>query len=627
MKSIFILVLTIIASFLPYTISSADTNLEGVSGLINTPDGTVTEDGLVSVGFGVNFNFTNHKTFAGLEQYNHFFNVGFLPRFEIAGRIYRYPDYTDPNVPRYGDYKGREISLKFQAHEETNKYPALAIGALDLGGEVRHEEAYYAVTQKTLFNSLKLNLGVGTDKLEGIFGGAEWTPNKYISLIGEYDTQGFNAGVRVRPLDWLTLSAASLDSNEIGWSITTNFNLNNLKKDEEIEPSQPIVRFAPKGGQADPRLLAEILTEYGYENVRVFTADNELIVSYENRMKILEERALGVVLTLSCMHAPESSTIVRAITNIDNIPHINTVVPVDEYLAFVRGEISEDQFKPSVAVDYHHNIDFSNVSEIYNPSRYKIDLFFSPGFGFQWGRPFEPFSQRVTLQLEPEIELGNGFFVKGRTSYVVSNNLNNIDGFNVERAYIGFGGRTGSFSWLAKGGQLGLDQYGSQFEGEFDLKSFDDTVGGNFSYIYDEAFDSDYLQALGKLEKRISDYDFTARLHAGQFQYEDGGFNVELLRQFGPVELSFFYYKTGEQSGDEGGIYFRIPLPFYIDGPPNKVRTGISPDWPFTYRTEDIANGFINSSGLDLRRYRDNLYPDYILNHLADLRFSRWLID
>ncbi|MCD6119661.1 YjbH domain-containing protein [bacterium] len=619
-----LLVLAVTAFVLICTASAyAEPNLEGAGGLINTPSAEATEDGVVYLGLNKNLNLTDDDKFSGLVQYSYFFNIGFLPHLEISGRIVRFPDYEEERVARFGDYKDREGSIKFQLLDESDTLPAFAIGAMDIGGESRHQEAYYAVAQKTLMNNLRVNIGGGTGKFEGVFGGIDWEPSTGFHVMAEYDTESVNAGLRYSPTDWLTLTAASLDGEEFGYGIVTRFDLLDFRKRKHAEPRQPVVRWDPAGGQADPRVLADRLVEYGFENVRAFVSDDELIVFYENRMYLLEERALGLVLIISCMHAPEGIDKVRVITLLDDVPHLDTVVPPDEFLEFVRGESDLDSAKSLIDVDYHRSIAKPEGVKRLNETRLKTDFFFKPGIDFDAGKPFEPFRQRITLLLDPEVKLGRGLFARGRASYTVNNNLNDIDGFNIERGWLGFTGRAGNFSWLAKGGLMDIDQYGGNIEAEYDIQQFNAVIGGNFGYLDDRVYNTEYVQAVGKFEKRFPKYDLTARVCAGQFQYEDTGLSAEVTRYFGPVEVSFFAYRTGNDSFNEGGVSFFVPLPFYDDGHLDKVRFGIAPEWSFTYRTEDAANALLTLSGQDLRMYRSRLHPDYILAHLDDLRRAR----
>lgn len=603
----------------------SEPNLEGIGGLINTPDATATEDGLLYFGFAENKNFTDNPLFHGLTQRSWYFNIGFLPNLELSARVAQLPAFQETGIPGFGDRKEREASVKFQLLAEKGSMPAFALGAADVGGGERSQRGYYAVAGKTVYKNVSATLGVGTDKFEGVFGGVRWQAMDRFELLAEYDTQGFNAGVRFSPLDWLTLSAANLDGDEWGFGVSTRLDLLDYKKRKPTEPAQPIVRWDPDGGQADPRVLTERLVELGFENVRAFTQGDEFVVFYENRRFLLEERALGIVAVLSAMHAPGGADRIRVVTLVDDTPHLDFVAPVEELLSFVRGEIDETEFRENLDVNYHRGMKTEGGVSRANPSQFKLDLFFRPGIDVDLGRKFGPFRRRLFVLLDPELKLGRGLFARGRLSYTFDNDLNDIDGFEAERGWLGFGGRFGNVSWLAKGGLLALDQVGGQLEAELDVRDSDALVGFNLVVAEDAFTDDSWVQLLGKVEKRFPKYDLITRLYAGRFQFEDRGVRAEATRFFGPVEITFFAYDAGGDS-TEGGVTFYVPLPGYDESPPGRIRTGIAPDWGFSYSSERDPFGRVLHGGMDLRRYRQRLYPDYILSHLEELRRVRgWL--
>ncbi len=466
---------------------------------------------------------------------------------------------------------------------------------------------------------MMLSIGGGTDKYEGVFGGAVYRPVPQLELMAEYDTEGINAGARIHAADWLAVTLASLDGGDFGFGINAKIDLHKYSKSDAKPAGVPLARLNAKS-QANPAILAERLAENGYENVSAFIQDGELVVFYENRMHILEESALGAVAAISAIHAPAEVSSMRIIAQIDGVAHIDFVAPPDEYLKFAKGEMTGDEFGEIATFSYHRGIaGGAPDSPVHNSSRLKTDLFLRPGFDFVMGEAYAPFKQRVAIMLDPEVKLGKGLFAIGRASYTINNNLNDIDGFEIERGYLGYGGRSGAMSWLAKGGLLALDLYGAQIEAEYDIEGAGASVGGNFAWMENNFYGFDYFQALGKIEKRFPNLDFAARVIGGQFQFEDTGVRAEATRYFGPVEISFFGYETGGKT--EGGFLFWVPLPFYNGEPqPGRMRFGIAPQWGFMYRTDEFANGAVITSGLELRRYRKRLEPDYLREHLSDLR-------
>jgi len=602
----------------------SEPNLEGVTGLINIPDAQVSPDGWVYFGFGANEYNRGSDTFIGEEQWNHFVNIGFLPHLELTGRMARFPDYTEPIIPGYGDAKDRTVSAKIQPVADYNGF-SFAAGVTDLGGESQYQKSFYGAVDKTFFDTLKVTLGAGSDNFDGVFGGVDWEPAPRLHLLGEYDTEDWNAGLRYSPWDWLSLSVSSLGGEEFGAGITARFDLTEYERRKPTEPKRPIARLESGSSQADPRILAEALADEGFENVRAFLQDGELVVYYENRRFLLEERALAAVGILSAMHAPREAERVRVVAQIDGMPHLDFVAPPDAILAFARGEIDEASFRAQVTVNRHREAPIPAGVRTENRSGGKADIFLRPGLDIDFGRALGPFRQRVSAFIDPEFEIGYGFSARGRFSYVINNNLSEVDDFNTERVWLGWGGRPGGVSVLAKAGIFGIDLTGAQLEAEADIDSFDAVLGGNIAWTRDETTDAEFMQALGKFEKRFPDYDLTARIVAGQFQFEDKGARVEATRYFGPVEVTFFAYDAGNPN-IEGGVTFYVPLPLYDDGPPADLRFGVAPDWGFQYRSELEGHGQVLTAGQELFRYRRRLHPDYVLEHLFEWRRAAgWL--
>ena len=76
------------------------------------------------------------------------------------------------------------------------------MGLQDIGGGATFFRSGYVTLSKSLFGRLRGTFGVGTgpDVLKGPFAGAELALNRFVTLLGEYDADAFNAGVRLFPL-------------------------------------------------------------------------------------------------------------------------------------------------------------------------------------------------------------------------------------------------------------------------------------------------------------------------------------------------------------------------------------------------------------------------------------------
>lgn len=72
----------------------------------------------------------------------------------------------------------------------------------DIAGGAAFFRSGYVVLSKSLFGRVRGTVGFGTgpDVLKGPFAGVELALNRFVTVLGEYDADAFNAGVRLFPL-------------------------------------------------------------------------------------------------------------------------------------------------------------------------------------------------------------------------------------------------------------------------------------------------------------------------------------------------------------------------------------------------------------------------------------------
>ena len=199
---------------------------------------------------------------------------------------------------------------------------------------------------KTLFGRLRGTFGVGTgpDVLKGPFAGAELALNRFVTLLGEYDANAFNAGVRLFPMPekWEaygvprpTVDVMWQESGHVSWGITFRSVLGEAKFQAQREAladkrynRQSTAPSATTSLQTVSEQLQAQLLERGLENVRITIArldsDLTVVVEYENRRYNRNELdALGLVMGLAALYTPPSVTHMRVIVNKVNVPVLN----------------------------------------------------------------------------------------------------------------------------------------------------------------------------------------------------------------------------------------------------------------------------------------------------------------
>lgn len=196
--------------------------MQGVSGLFNVPDASVLEFGKASLAFDRQvdgrFSADPLQNDSGNDMV---FGAGVFPHVEVAGR----------NVTGESTAGGSDLSfnMKIQSPWQLLEGVDFAIGQLDVGGSVNEYDTTYAAATWQL-GDVRVTLGGGkvtgkatdyTLRLDGAFGGIEYAPTDWLSVMVEDDGHSRNAGVRLGlPQAWLPsgwqLSTLLMGSSEEG---------------------------------------------------------------------------------------------------------------------------------------------------------------------------------------------------------------------------------------------------------------------------------------------------------------------------------------------------------------------------------------------------------------------------
>jgi len=196
MRGIFLLFFIVLWS----VVSKAQT-LTGTSGLLNIPSADMQADGTFMM--GANYLPKINQPSLGYNSGNYFFNLTFLPFFEVALRCTLLKRAN-------GRYTGqdRSVNVRFQLLKEKEYMPAITIGVNDLYSESKkgnqHVGSSYIVLTKHFKvdqTTIGVTSGYGfkilkTNEFVGLFGGLALTHNsfKQFTFMSEYDGKGVNIG-------------------------------------------------------------------------------------------------------------------------------------------------------------------------------------------------------------------------------------------------------------------------------------------------------------------------------------------------------------------------------------------------------------------------------------------------
>ena len=642
----------------------------GLPGIINVPTATVVPSGSVDLQY---HNKRDPHIFPGVESEKTFnFAIGFLPWVTFGGRG-TVADAIDRNLAR--DISANVELLLLQ---EGEWWPSVAVGLLDIGGGARFFESKYAVLSKTLWERVRLTAGYGRGpaQLDGPFGGIEVAPIPYVTLLAEYDTRDINAGVRLTPpmpsvlaaygVPRPTLDLTWQNGKDFAWGVSLRhtFGEAKLQAPRTAQTTKDYHRWTPPPGvevswQAVSDQLQAELIQRGLENVRVSiqrwqdVAPVVVVVEYENRRYNRDElHGLGLGLGLAAARTPAMVTHMSVIVKEVNIPVLQFSAVVDDYLAFINGQMAAQTFAQQVHMTQQVQwpIGAATVeatTPISNRSWLKTDVFLHPDISTALLTEVGVAELRFGVLPDAFIQLTPGAVINVRANIPVTQTAHfpgqlgdpQVDRVLLHQALPLPLGRWG----IAGLTQFSLGRFNSDDIGvgnETALSFLDGVLffKSTLAYLGSSTTLFDHGVALGNGRVRYPPLDLTLSVTGGRFRDGDRGIAAELSRFFGSMEIGIFLRHSDH--GSQAGLRLAFPLTPAKELKPMLVRPRL-PDL-FTYEQNSTAftnvNGLRNDIGRPLltdheieRVYwnRDRLYPAYIRQHVETLQQAArlWIDD
>lgn len=215
-------------------------SIVGITGLVDIPTARIIPDGKAAFGIGY-----THKKYSvsGPEyaQVAYYVTVGYLPFLEASLRITDFPGEMQPDDYGIGD---RMASVRLRVVNEGGYLPSILLGTHDMLGvygerpteSVYFNTAYIVMSRSIrlpLIGALDVHLGYASDLMEarrhsmvGTFGGLEKKLGKYFTVMGEYDTQKYNVGLRTTLWgDRLNIDLVALGMRYISGGMSISFGL------------------------------------------------------------------------------------------------------------------------------------------------------------------------------------------------------------------------------------------------------------------------------------------------------------------------------------------------------------------------------------------------------------------
>ena len=583
-------------------------SMQGFTGLLNTPNAHVTEEGYL---YALYDNQKENKWRDHIaNEDNYLFSVGFFGFAEFGGRFVE------------AKYQARDLSGNFKLTSEPffRKYPyipVLAVGWQDMGGGANFFNSKYAVISEDLwrfrFSAGYQGLGKGLYSTQGKFAGVEFKAHDWVYLLSEYDTSDANVGVRVvTPQFWripinFTATAKSSLSHQPGnidVAVGLNFPLDfkmRKKPAADTDTTSPPAASTPAGSAlADsqppaataaaqesspvPALsksgnlesLRDRLVQAGFINVRVGSnGSGILVVEYENaRFNHNELDGVGVVAGLAANLVKERFESIRLILKRHDIQMVSLTMPLRVVNGFMEGSVRPAQFNDSLAISYDatkNDADF--VAGDANSGFLKSSLLLYPGLSTWVGTEVAPFDYLLSIKPDLLVNAWKGAVLDVRWDIPVSwsENLNDGKSFRSSRnparleRFMLFQAIKPSADFMIN---LGAGQYLPHISGTLNEATWSPANGTHRfrllqAFVKDTSTQQIDTSYLGSYRYYFAPMDLYLEGTGGRFWAQDKGFVLELKRFFGDAAVSLYYknaQRTDDRKWEAAGIQFSFPL-------------------------------------------------------------------
>ncbi|MFA7288052.1 MAG: YjbH domain-containing protein [Melioribacteraceae bacterium] len=363
--------------------------------------------------------------------------------------------------------------------------------------------------------------------------------------------------------------------------------------------------------------IGDILSNHGFENIRIKAENSSLFISYENRLYRFEATALKNATKLIEEALQDYKEIYFIILN-RNIP-----------LSLFVYNVDERRF-----VDYIFDVDeyWNKVKDIepINSSNLKFDLVVKPDFKGEFGDYSNPVQAQLNLLPEINTNIFSGLSMSVETIVPLYNEFSVLED-SVRQGIISlsqFIRLPNSVFLLGSVGYFTNNRYGVDFEGKKYYNNGNFSLGLNFGYtgfaqlMFGKVFYSEPYLVTGNIntEYRVPEYDLTLGITAGKFIYKDMSLRFDVNRQFGEIEIGFFAIYS-EGGNYNGGFNFVIPLFPSKHLKPNIVRIKTSDNYRWEYRVRGLIPGQRGRSyktGNSINSLLEKTNPSFIKNYFIN---------
>ena len=390
--------------------------------------------------------------------------------------------------------------------------------------------------------------------------------------------------------------------------------------------------------------LVRALVSEGFENVGIYREKQDVFLFYENRLYRWEIDGLSRVMK-KAVAAYNDSTILHVVPMHHQVPVTVVTTGVKTY--------KEMRLEPTGIMIPNSNhfalLNCDSISTIrqkiklQNSTFGKIDLIFLPGLRTQFGNFSHPVEWQASISPILQTSLWKGSLLSLQAMIPLHNELQYLyEGkARMETATINqlFRLPKNIFVYSSAGifaftNKIGSNIYFQRYGVVSDIRKYflngRVSAGVTAGYTGLMSFDGGYLKYYPEDTKinfaffgeyREPKFDFTTRLTAGRFLYNDYGVKLEISRQFHELNLTFFVMKSDLKSegehGTVGGVRVSIPIAPKKGFKPAFFRVNLAKYFNYEY-TERIVDPIATSyrTNPDWNDTFRNLNPDFVEKHM-----------
>jgi hypothetical protein len=346
----------------------AEPNLSGQTGLIYMPDARLDPDGTWRTGFSYADPYKTLWT-----------SLSAMPRLETGFRyveIQGVPGFDRPGTD-YGDYKDKVFDAKLLLIEEDRWWPSLALGGTDVAGGTELFRSGYIVAGKKLWD-LDFSVGLGTDRIDGVFGGVRWSPRFLPGwrLVAEYDAteysqdrgaditgvnrreKGVVGGIEYRR-GWLGLQAA-YGHEEAVVNAYVAIPLQQREFVPKIHEPEPYLKLTPRPSleqwaqdASHHRRMLEALLAQDFRDVRIDLEGSRMTVALTNARISKVSRAVGRASRTILRLSPVETREIRIVYTVADFAFATyTFMDVRRLERYFNGQIGRSELADYVLVEW-----------------------------------------------------------------------------------------------------------------------------------------------------------------------------------------------------------------------------------------------------------------------------------